>query len=235
DGTITLSEGQDATCYVNNDDIAPKLTVIKTVINDNGGTKTVADFELHVYSFDLGNSSSVISGVQRTFFAGEYDVHEHFHSGYTHTIGGDCAADGSITLNLGDDKTCTLTNDDIAPTPDLAVAKTESVDPVIAGSGTGNLTHTVTVTNEGPAAATSVVMDESIDIPGLGVTIDSITPSTGSLSGLSIGSSDTSGTWTIGALASGASETLTVVYTVAGNADWGIDVIGNTASVNSVT
>ena len=42
----TLALGETKTCTVTNDDIAPKLTVIKHVINDNGGTKTAADFTL---------------------------------------------------------------------------------------------------------------------------------------------------------------------------------------------
>ena len=40
---------------------------------------------------------------------------------YVATITGDCAADGSITLALGDVKSCTITNDDIAP--ELTVTK----------------------------------------------------------------------------------------------------------------
>ena len=38
DGTITLLPGDDKTCTITNDDIAPKLTLVKTVVNDNGGT-----------------------------------------------------------------------------------------------------------------------------------------------------------------------------------------------------
>ncbi len=39
---ISLAPGQDATCTITNDDIAPKLHLRKIVTNDNGGTKTVA-------------------------------------------------------------------------------------------------------------------------------------------------------------------------------------------------
>ena len=35
-----------ATCTITNDDMAPKLHLRKVVVNDNGGTKTVADFTL---------------------------------------------------------------------------------------------------------------------------------------------------------------------------------------------
>ena len=46
--TGTLAIGQTATCTVTNDDIAPVLTVVKHVVNDDGGTKTAADFSLTV-------------------------------------------------------------------------------------------------------------------------------------------------------------------------------------------
>jgi hypothetical protein len=46
---------------------------------------------------------------------GVYTVSETAAAGtnlnnYTTTIGGDCAADGKVTINYGDDKTCTITN-----------------------------------------------------------------------------------------------------------------------------
>jgi hypothetical protein len=107
DGSVTLSVGDDKTCTITNDDIQPKLTLIKTVINDNGGTKTVADFPLFV------SGSPVTSGAANGFNAGSYTASETTQYGYTASAwGGDCAANGSVTLSVGDDKTCTITNDD---------------------------------------------------------------------------------------------------------------------------
>ena len=54
-------------------------------------------------------------GVQFTFLAGVHTVSETTDPDYAATITGDCAADGSITPALGDVKSCTITNDDIAP------------------------------------------------------------------------------------------------------------------------
>jgi hypothetical protein len=88
-----------------------QLTVTKNVVNNEGGTKDVPDFPLFV------DGDSVKSGVQNTFDAGAHTVSETNQPGYTATIGGDCAADGTITLNPGDVKTCTITNDDQAPGP----------------------------------------------------------------------------------------------------------------------
>ena len=88
----------------------PKLTVTKVVINDNGGTSAVSDFPLFV------NNQSVTSSQQNEFDSGTYFISETNLPGYSQTISGDCAADGTITLESGQVKSCIITNDDIAPT-----------------------------------------------------------------------------------------------------------------------
>ena len=88
------------------------LTVIKNLITDNGGNETVASFQLIVVGTVVTN---VTSGVGTQFAAGNYTVTETGVSGYQATISGDCNAGGQITLNPGDNKTCTVTNNDIAP------------------------------------------------------------------------------------------------------------------------
>ncbi|MFZ2663856.1 MAG: SdrD B-like domain-containing protein [Patescibacteria group bacterium] len=104
-GTVTLNEGQNITCTITNDDIQPKLTVTKVVENGSHGTKVVSDFPLFV------DSTSVLSGVQNGFNAGTYTISETGQEGYSAVISGDCAPnDGSITLNVGDIKACTITN-----------------------------------------------------------------------------------------------------------------------------
>lgn len=106
DGTVTLAAGQNKTCTIVNNDIAPTLTVTKTVTNDNGGTKVVGDFTL------LIDAQQVFSGIQNFFNAGTYTVSEQNAAGYTGLIGTDCAANGSITLAIGENKNCTIVNDD---------------------------------------------------------------------------------------------------------------------------
>ena len=103
--SINLDAGETVTCTFTNTK-KPKLTVTKIVVNDNGGTKQVSDFPLFV------DGNSVTSGVKNTQTIGSHTVSETTDPGYTATIGGDCAANGSVTLAAGDDKTCTITNDD---------------------------------------------------------------------------------------------------------------------------
>jgi hypothetical protein len=114
DGTITLADGDVATCTITNDDIAvvlpsASLTVTKTVVNDDDGTLTVADFPLFI------GGQRVTSGVASTTLApGAHVVTETEDARYVASDwGGDCAADGTITLADGDVATCTITNDDI--------------------------------------------------------------------------------------------------------------------------
>lgn len=108
---LTLGLNQDVTCSITNNDIQPKLTVTKVVINDDGGTKKISDFPLFV------GAVGVTSGQQNGFNAGAYTISETQQSGYQQvSITGDCDSNGNVTLGLGDVKSCTITNDDIAPT-----------------------------------------------------------------------------------------------------------------------
>ena len=79
---------------------------MKVVINDNGGSAQVEDFQLFI------DEQQVISEEANSIDAGQHVVSEIQQAGYSATISGDCSEDGTITLNLGDNKTCTITNDD---------------------------------------------------------------------------------------------------------------------------
>ncbi|MDO8552465.1 MAG: hypothetical protein Q7S01_02950 [bacterium] len=124
-GNVTLAAGENKTCTITNNDIAatttpPTLTVNKVVINDDGGTATTTDFTLFI------DNATTTSGVASTTSVGAHVVSEGAHSGYAATIGGDCDASGNITLASGENKTCTITNNDIAATttpPTLTVNK----------------------------------------------------------------------------------------------------------------
>ena len=166
DGSVTLNPGDVKACTITNDDIAAKLSVTKIVVNDDGGTKQVADFPLFI------DGTSVTSGSEGTFSAGAHTVSETADPGYAATIGGDCAADGSVTLNLGDVKICTITNDDVAPK--LTVTKIVVNDdggtkqvadfPLFVDGGS------VTSGSEGAFSAGAHTVSETTD-PGYAATI----------------------------------------------------------------
>lgn len=113
----TMPEGGSLTCTVTNNDNPPTtggLTVVKIVTNDNGGTKAVSDFPLHVTD-SAQHASDVTSGQGGQFAGGTYTVSETGDTHYTATFSGDCNSDGTVTVVNGASKTCTITNNDIAP------------------------------------------------------------------------------------------------------------------------
>jgi uncharacterized repeat protein (TIGR01451 family) len=180
--------GDTASCTITNTLKAdPKLTVIKHVVNDSGGTKAAADFTLTV----TGSSPSPASfpgseaGTTVTLQPGPYAVNEAAVSGYSTTKSAGCA--GSL-IHFGDTATCTVTNDDIAAPPpppppggapeiDLAITKADSPDPVSVGA---LLTYTLTVTNKKGDTANNVVVTDSLPSA---VTFVSVSSTKGSCSG----------------------------------------------------
>ncbi len=116
---ITVGLDGEATCTITNDDIAPKLHLRKVLVNDNGGTKTVADFTLTADgsgSNDLSGTSPVDSGA--TLKADTWTLSETTQAGYTASAWvctGGTQNGNQITVGLGGEATCTITNDDIAP------------------------------------------------------------------------------------------------------------------------
>jgi hypothetical protein len=123
-GNVTLSVGENKTCTITNRDIAPKLTLVKTVTNDDGGALDVADFPLFI------GTDSATSGVVYGLYAGSYVASETEQFGYSASDwGGDCDAAGNVTLSVGESKTCTITNDDIAPTLKLVKIVDNGANP----------------------------------------------------------------------------------------------------------
>ncbi len=132
-GTIALA--QSITCTITNDDIQPRLTITKIVNNRFGGVGTVPDFLLFV------NQTRVFSGVSIGIDAGTYTVSEINLLGYKGAITGDCDTSGAVTLAVGDNKLCTITNDD-QPTPP-PVTTTSAPLPPPADTTTSPLTTLV--------------------------------------------------------------------------------------------
>jgi hypothetical protein len=99
----TVAYGDLKICDITNNDIQPKLTVTKIVVGDS---TPVSSFTLNV------GTTTVVSGVQNGFNAGNYIVSESAVTlfNYNTVISGNCASNGSVTLAPGDVKACTITN-----------------------------------------------------------------------------------------------------------------------------
>lgn len=133
------------------------INVVKTVINDSGGTKTVTDFPLFV------NGTQVVSGVTNTFPApaAAYTVTETGNANYTQTFSGACDSTGRLTLSPGDNKVCVVTNNDIgAPAPVVPplIDVVKTANPLALPGGPGPVAYTYTLRNIGTVPVSNITM-----------------------------------------------------------------------------
>ncbi len=139
------------------------LNVIKTVINDDGGTAVASDFTINVSGTNVFPSSFAGSegGVEVILDAGSYEVTEDVLMGYSVSYSDDCSG----TIKAGETKTCTITNDDIAPAvvtyhaptaPHIALLKVPS--PLSLPDGPGPVTYTYTLTNIGTVPVSDIAL-----------------------------------------------------------------------------
>jgi len=113
-GDITIALGESKTCTLTNDDIPPRLTVIKQVINAYGGTAAPGDFTLTVTGVNVQPSASFpgsAGGTTVTLRAGAFSVSETGPAGYTAQYSANCSG----TIAVGDQRTCTVTNTQLDP------------------------------------------------------------------------------------------------------------------------
>lgn len=102
-GALTINWGDTLVCTITVDDVAPVLTVELTIVNDDGGSATVVDFELSVD----GTASTFGVPIERV--AGVHAVAVTGPGGYTFTYAGACDSLGSVALELGESATCSVT------------------------------------------------------------------------------------------------------------------------------
>lgn len=137
------------------------INVVKLVINDNGRTKTIADFPLFI------NGTSVVSGVTNNFsFLNNftpYTVSETSNVQYTQTFSGDCDEDGLVYLDPAENAFCIVTNDDIGapvvvpPVPPL-IDVVKVPNPLALPDGPGSVTYTYTLRNPGTVPVTNITL-----------------------------------------------------------------------------
>lgn len=148
------------TCTITNDDQAGTLVVNKVIVNDNGGSAATSTF-----SFKVNGGTSVFfdSSGQNTISedAGSYLVVEDATTAYTATYANsvngnaDC---NNLSIALGATVTCTITNNDIAPTLTLVkvVDNTGAPEEGAASAEDWTLTATGPTTISGVSGSAAV-------------------------------------------------------------------------------
>jgi RHS repeat-associated protein len=128
---VPIPAGGGGACAITNDDDAPSLTLVKHVINDDGGTNEPADWTLTA-SGPSGFSGTTPASSPTSFDAGTYQLSESLIAGYTSSawncVGGSQSDADTVVIALGEDATCTVTNDDVPA--DTIVAP--PLDPSVA-------------------------------------------------------------------------------------------------------
>jgi hypothetical protein len=116
DGTVTVAAGDEAICTILNvrHGTAPKpagLTVTKICVPaDDGGRFNLTINALTARDVPCGGKFGPVAVPPGQHRVGESAGTGTSLSDYTTTIGGACAADGSVTLGAGQLATCTITN-----------------------------------------------------------------------------------------------------------------------------
>ncbi len=106
----TISAGQIKFCTITYDDITTTLTLIVNVVNDNGLTNLPTDFPIFI------DGNPVTLGTRTTVTAGTHTVSATTLPGYAVSPWGyDCSSAGSITMSLGQNKTCIINFNDLPP------------------------------------------------------------------------------------------------------------------------
>ncbi len=128
DGSLTLQPGDDISCTITNKDVAPTVTIVKKVINDNGGTLTANDFGISMNDSAVSFGTPQVNGFTSTYTATQavtanttIVLSEEDTPGYSE---GSWSCTNSETviiftisflLEEGQNITCTVTNNDQAP------------------------------------------------------------------------------------------------------------------------
>ena len=125
---ITLADGDDVTCTLTNDDTPgarppdAHLTLVKRVVNNDGGSAIPADWVLHADGptpLDGRSGSDAVTSVKVRH--GLYSLTEspgpgHYRSRGWVCTGGTMTGRRQVRVEDGDNVVCTVTNDDVAQT-----------------------------------------------------------------------------------------------------------------------
>jgi hypothetical protein len=109
------------------------------------------------------------AGTAYTLKAGSHVVAVDPVSGYSSAVSGDCAGDGSITLSIGESRSCTVTAND-SPPPVFAQSSAP-LPPPQPGKSVNALPKSGTVRVRLPGSAAYVDLDEAQQLP-VGTIVD---------------------------------------------------------------
>ena len=101
---ITVTVGDDVTCTITNTFNPTYITINKVVVNIDEGTLGIDNFPLFL------DNNLVTSGGQNLVTAGTHTASETSDPNYNVSYSGACDTTPAITVTVGDDVTCTITN-----------------------------------------------------------------------------------------------------------------------------
>jgi RHS repeat-associated protein len=182
------------------------LTVLKHVVNDNGGSAVPSNWTMNVAGPTPLNFAGADSpGTTNTVQPGTYAITESGPAGYSLSYSGDCAPAGQVMIAAGETKTCTLTNNDQAAPPSGSPAGRSN--GTFRGRGSIGLTGTYTI-HDPVNTFTGFFVHEEQDLatPGTGVPFEWTR-------------SYTSGDATVGPLGPGWTHTYAASLAIQGNGD----------------
>jgi prepilin-type N-terminal cleavage/methylation domain-containing protein len=173
DGTVNISGDDAKVCLMVSEEKYGTLTVNKILNNGGGGPRSVSDFA----PFRVG-TQEVVLGAATKFRPGTYSVTESSNADYNVSYSGDCAPAGTVTLGVGDNRTCSITNtysltwadpnfqvaslDLIDKSDAIAVAQQGSYVYVARLSGTGNFAIVDVSNPSSPTAVSTLTLNGNL-------------------------------------------------------------------------
>ena len=161
--TLDLDPGETITCTYSNARL-PRLTLTKTVTNDNGGTALDTAWTLSAAGPSPISGSEGDSAITNAIVsAGSYTLAESGgpadYTASNWTCSGATVTGGNqITLADGDIASCDIVNND-SNAVDLSITKTDSRSTYIPGD---TATYVLHACNAGPATATAATISDTL-------------------------------------------------------------------------
>jgi uncharacterized repeat protein (TIGR01451 family) len=150
--TAANSDASEISCTVTNTR-QTTLTLVKQVVNDHGGTRTIADFPLTATGpTTITGVSGTAAVTSRVVSPGAYVLSEttrNFYTASTWSCVGGSLSGSTVTLASGQSATCTITNNDNPP-----VLRAQKRLPAGRAAAGDQFTLTIAGTN-GPATVTT--------------------------------------------------------------------------------